>query len=124
MTVPVSNARVAPSALASSCSSFTVQVAWVQAICTVRRTNNLGNVQEVHEEIVILTRQVYIGHMVQGTKRQSFYENRRQYKKPQEEWVIVENTHEPSIDRDTVEKGQEIMRQRNEEYFEKLGRFS
>ena len=91
-------------------------------VCKTEKYNGVSwYVQTVK---IILTRQVYIGHMVQGTKRQSFYEKRRQYKKPQEEWVIVENTHEPIIDRDTFEKVQEIMRQRNEEYFEKLGRFS
>ena len=72
----------------------------------------------------ILSRQVYIGHMVQGTKRQSFYENRGQYKKPKEEWIVVENTHEPLIDRETFDTVQELAQRRNEEYFEKLGRFS
>lgn len=91
-------------------------------VCKTEKYN--GAIWHIQAVKIILTRQVYIGHMVQGTKRQSFYENRRQYKKPQEEWVIVENTHEPIIDRDTFEKVQEIMRQRNEEYFEKLGRFS
>lgn len=91
-------------------------------VCRTEKYN--GAIWHIQAVKIILTRQVYIGHMVQGTKRQSFYENRRQYKKPQEEWVIVENTHEPIIDRDTFEKVQEIMRQRNEEYFEKLGRFS
>lgn len=91
-------------------------------VCKTEKYN--GAIWHIQAVKIILTRQVYIGHMVQGTKRQSFYEKRRQYKKPQEEWVIVENTHEPIIDRDTFEKVQEIMRQRNEEYFEKLGRFS
>ena len=71
----------------------------------------------------ILSRQVYIGHMVQGKKRQSFYENRGQYKKPREEWVVVENTHEPLIDRETFDKVQELARRKNAEYFENLGRF-
>ncbi len=56
----------------------------------------------------ILSRQVYIGHMVQGRKRQSFYENRGQYKKPREEWIVVENTHEPLIDRETFDKVQDL----------------
>lgn len=72
----------------------------------------------------ILSRQVYIGHMVQGRKRQSFYENRGQYMKPKEEWIVVENTHEPLIDRETFNKVQEISRCKNEAYFEKLGRFT
>lgn len=91
-------------------------------VCKTEKYN--GAIWQIQAVKNILTRQVYIGHMVQGTKRQSFYENRRQYKKPPEEWVIVENTHEPIIDRDTFEKVQEITRQRNEEYFEKLGRFN
>ena len=72
----------------------------------------------------ILSRQVYIGHMVQGTKRQSFYENRGQYKKPKEDWIIVENTHKPLIDRETFDKVQELAQRKNEEYFENLGRFT
>ena len=72
----------------------------------------------------ILSRQVYIGHMVQGKKRQSFYENRGQYMKPKEEWVVVENTHEPLIDRETFDKVQELARRKNAEYFENLGRFT
>lgn len=72
----------------------------------------------------ILSRQVYIGHMVQGRKRQSFYENRGQYKKPREEWIVVENTHEPLIDRETFDKVQELAQRRNAEYFENLGRFT
>lgn len=71
----------------------------------------------------ILSRQVYIGHMVQGTKRQSFYENRGQYMKPKEEWIVVENTHEPLIDRETFDKVQELAQRKNKEYFENLGRF-
>lgn len=72
----------------------------------------------------ILSRQVYIGHMVQGKKRQSFYENRGQYKKPKEDWIIVENTHKPLIDRETFDKVQELAKRKNEEYFENLGRFA
>lgn len=98
--------------------------AYLYNTCVCKTEKYNGAIWHIQAVKNILSRQVYIGHMVQGTKRQSFYENRRQYKKPQEEWVIVENTHEPIIDRDTFEKVQEIMRQRNEEYFEKLGRFS
>lgn len=91
-------------------------------VCKTEKYN--GAIWHIQAVKNILTRQVYIGHMVQGTKRQSFYENRRQYKKSPEEWIIVENTHEPIIDRDTFDKVQEIARQKSEEYFEKLGRFS
>ena len=91
-------------------------------VCKTEKYNGVSwYVQTVKN---ILSRQVYIGHMVQGKKRQSFYENRGQYKKPREEWVVVENTHEPLIDRETFDKVQELARRKNAEYFENLGRFS
>lgn len=91
-------------------------------VCKTEKYNGVSwYVQTVKN---LLSRQVYIGHMVQGKKRQSFYENRGQYKKPKEEWIVVENTHEPLIDRETFNKVQEISRCKNEAYFEKLGRFT
>lgn len=91
-------------------------------VCKTEKYNGVSwYVQTVKN---LLSRQVYIGHMVQGRKRQSFYENRGQYKKPKEEWIVVENTHEPLIDRETFNKVQEISRCKNEAYFEKLGRFT
>lgn len=91
-------------------------------ICKTEKYN--GAIWYIQAVKNILSRQVYIGHMVQGTKRQSFYENRSQYKKPQEEWIIVENTHEPIIDKEIFDKVQALAKRRNEEYFENLGRFS
>lgn len=91
-------------------------------VCKTEKYNGVSwYVQTVKN---LLSRQVYIGHMVQGKKRQSFYENRGQYKKPREEWSVVENTHEPLIDRETFDKVQELARRKNAEYFENLGRFT
>lgn len=91
-------------------------------VCKTEKYNGVSwYVQTVKN---LLSRQVYIGHMVQGKKRQSFYENRGQYKKPREEWVVVENTHEPLIDRETFDKVQELAQRKNAEYFENLGRFT
>ena len=91
-------------------------------VCKTEKYN--GVIWYVQTVKNILSRQVYIGHMVQGRKRQSFYENRGQYMKPKEEWIVVENTHEPLIDRETFDKVQEISRCKNEAYFEALGRFT
>lgn len=91
-------------------------------VCKTEKYNGVSwYVQTVKN---LLSRQVYIGHMVQGKKRQSFYENRGQYKKPREEWVVVENTHEPLIDRETFDKVQALAQRRNAKYFEALGRFT
>ena len=72
----------------------------------------------------ILAHPVYIGHMVQGRKKQSFYEGKRQTAVDKENWIIVRNTHEPIIDEETFEKVQQLANQRKTEYHEKLGKFS
>lgn len=82
--------------------------------------NAVWNIYNVKD---ILQRQVYIGHMVQGRKRQSFYDGRKQFYPPKDEWVIVENTHEPIIDQDTFAAVQEIERAAHEAYYDNLGKF-
>ena len=72
----------------------------------------------------LLSHPVYIGHMVQGRKKQSFYEGKRQTYVDKENWIIVRNTHEPIIDGETFEKVQQIANQRKSEYHERLGKFS
>ena len=91
-------------------------------VCKTEKYN--GVIWYVQTVKNILSRQVYIGHMVQGTKRQSFYENRGQYMKPREDWIVVENTHEPLIDRETFDKVQELAQRKKTEYFDNLGRFT
>lgn len=56
-----------------------------------------------HTQILksILAHPVYIGHMVQGRKKQSFYEGKRQTYVDEANWIIVRNTHEPIIDGET-----------------------
>ena len=72
----------------------------------------------------ILAHPVYIGHMVQGRKKQSFYEGKRQTAVDKENWIIVRNTHEPIIDNETYEAVQAIAEQRKTEYHENLGKYS
>lgn len=54
----------------------------------------------------ILSDSVYIGNMVRGRTRT---QGRKQIFTDPSEWIIVENTHEPLIDRDLFEKVQEIQ---------------
>ncbi len=72
----------------------------------------------------ILCNEVYLGHMVQGRKRESLFHGQRQTPVPKEQWIIVENTHEPIIDRQTFEAVQRLNRQKTEEYRTKQDRFS
>lgn len=78
-----------------------------------------------HNQILkgILSHPVYLGHMVQGRKRQSFYDGMKQVYMPESEWAIVYNTHEPIIDQQTFDIVQRIAQERKEEYHSRLGKF-
>lgn len=56
----------------------------------------------------ILSNEVYIGHTVQGKRRVKSYKVHKVELVPKEEWVKVENTHEPIIDKETFKKAQDI----------------
>lgn len=58
----------------------------------------------------ILHREMYVGNMVQGTKHQ--YLRGRQKQVNRKEWIIVRNTHEPVIDRETWDKAQFLLGKR------------
>ena len=47
--------------------------------------------------------------MVQGKSARISYKNKKQLKKPKEEWDIVLNTHEPIVDDELFNKAQTIM---------------
>ena len=62
----------------------------------------------------ILQNRMYCGDMVQGRYRMKSYKIHVQEVVPQDEWYIVENTHEAIIKRETFEKVQRLlMRDRN-----------
>lgn len=71
----------------------------------------------------ILTSKVYLGHMVQGKKRASFYEGKPQQQLPESEWIIVRNTHEPLIDTNTFYAVQELADQTKTNYRKRLGKY-
>ncbi|MCL2775329.1 MAG: recombinase family protein [Oscillospiraceae bacterium] len=54
----------------------------------------------------LLKNQVYIGHMVQGKREVVSFKTKRRQFVPCDEWIVVENTHEPIIDLDTWERVQ------------------
>ena len=56
----------------------------------------------------ILNNEVYIGNTVQGKRRTKSYKVHKVETVPKEEWVRVENTHEPIIDKETFEKVREL----------------
>ena len=57
----------------------------------------------------ILSNRMYVGDMVQGTRGALSYRNHKIVGKPNEEWYIVNNTHEPLVSRDDFEKVQSML---------------
>ena len=48
----------------------------------------------------ILTNEMYLGHLIQGKTEKINYKLKKSVEKPKEDWVKVENTHEPIISQD------------------------
>lgn len=58
----------------------------------------------------ILKNRSYVGDMVQGRQRVKSYKIHVQERIPEDDWFVVENTHEPIIDRDKFEKVQQLLK--------------
>lgn len=57
----------------------------------------------------ILTNEVYLGHLLQGRTEKVNYKVKKSVEKPKEEWVRVENTHEPIISDSDFEAVQNLL---------------
>ena len=64
----------------------------------------------------ILTNQMYVGDMVQGTRSVINYRNHKIKPKSKEEWVIVRNTHEAIISREVFDKVQNMLQSNKKDY--------
>lgn len=58
----------------------------------------------------ILTNEVYIGHMIQGKSGVASYKTQEKVTFPEEQWIIVKNTHDPIISEDTWNQVQALIR--------------
>ena len=57
----------------------------------------------------ILQNQMYVGNMVQGVNQTVSYKVHDCKAVPREDWIIVENTHEPIIDKETFDRAQSLF---------------
>lgn len=71
----------------------------------------------------ILCNEVYLGNLVQGRKRESFYEGKKQRVLPKSEWTVVPGTHEAIIDKTTFEAVQKMAEEQAAAYHERLGKY-
>lgn len=60
----------------------------------------------------MLVNEIYIGHMVQGKYGSVSYKSKTNKPKPKEQWIRVEDTHEPIIDIDVWNRVQELIKQK------------
>ena len=63
----------------------------------------------------ILRNQAYIGNMVQGKRRTRLSENEARHFTEEEDWILVENTHEPIVDKELFDKVRKVLGQKVEE---------
>jgi len=64
----------------------------------------------------ILVSPMYLGNMVQGRFKQSLSNREVQHKRPENEWIIVENTHEALVSKETFDEVLHIIKLRKEKY--------
>ena len=57
----------------------------------------------------ILLHEIYTGVMIQNKRSRISYKNRKMRENPKEQWYVVEDTHEPIIDKKTFEAVQKMV---------------
>ena len=60
----------------------------------------------------MLQNETYIGNMVQGRTRKINYKSKKCIRQDRRDWVVVEGTHEPIIDREAFDKVQALVSSR------------
>lgn len=58
----------------------------------------------------ILKNDIYIGNVTQGKRRVKSYKVHKMEQVPEDEWITVENMHEPIIERELFNKAQELRK--------------
>ena len=67
----------------------------------------------------MLKNQVYIGNTVQNKKSKISYKSKKIKNNPKEKWIIVENTHQPIIDKKLFDSVKLILEGRDTARFTK-----
>ncbi|MBR5445745.1 MAG: recombinase family protein [Clostridia bacterium] len=60
----------------------------------------------------MLRNETYLGNMVQGRSIKSSYKSKKCLKQKREDWIVVEGTHEPLVDRETFRKAGVLLESR------------
>lgn len=73
----------------------------------VMETTKNWSYQTIH---TILNNETYIGNLIQNKVNTLSYKDKKKKRLPREKWIIVENTHEPVIDREMYYRVQEFQK--------------
>ena len=60
----------------------------------------------------ILKDETYIGNSIHNKQTNISYKNKKKVRKPKEEWIRVENTHEALVSKDVFDRVQELIETR------------
>lgn len=58
----------------------------------------------------MLSNQTYIGNLTQGRRKKLNYKSKKERRTTKEDWIIVENTHEPIINKETFDTVQQMIK--------------
>ena len=59
---------------------------------------------------IILQNRVYTGDLIQGKKKVENYRTHKLISTNEDEWIIIQNNHEPIVSKDEFDKVQEIIK--------------
>lgn len=76
-------------------------------------SSSVGTLWKYYTISSMLTNEMYLGNMVQGKYGSVSYKTKQNRPRPQEEWYVVEGTHEPIIDRELWDKVQALLAQKS-----------
>ncbi len=95
-----------------------LQISYIMTENKIKTPSQLMNMQKQttkwYPEVIrrILQNEMYIGNMVQCKKRKINYKLKKVIDMPKEDWIIVENTHEPIIEKEKFYAVQQILKSR------------
>ena len=87
-------------------STYKMQKGWNYRHTSGKRNDGLWCDSTIRR---MLSNQMYIGNMVQGKNTTISYKIKQCKSVPKSDWIVVENTHEPIIDKETFEKAQSLF---------------
>ena len=84
----------------------------VYAGLTLARKGAYSGLWSSERVCATLRNETYLGHMVQGRSARVSYKSSQCLRRERDEWIVVENTHEPLVSRETYETVQRLLESR------------